>query len=333
MKAYIIDKPTKIETSPLIQIEKEIPKLDNQQVLVKISKCGICHTDLHVVEGELPHTKYPIIPGHQIVGKVVEIGNNVSNLKKGDRVGIAWLYKSCGLCNYCIKNMENLCENPLFTGCNVDGGYAEYVVSNANFTYKLSAGFDDTQVAPLLCAGIIGYRSFKLSEAKSGDKLGLYGFGASAHIVIQIAIYKKIKVYVFTRSNKHKNLAVQLGATWVGNSEDIPPEKLDSAIIFAPIGSLYINALKAIRKGGTVASAGIYMTDIPQFPYELLYYEKKMISVANSTREDAYELLNLAATIPIKTNVEIFPFHNVNKALLLLKQGKINGAAVLDCEI
>lgn len=333
MKAYIIKQPATIETFPLTLVEKEIPELLNNQVLLKVSKCGLCHTDLHIVEGELKLTKYPVVPGHQIVGKVIKIGKNVSELKEGVRVGVAWLHKSCGLCKYCKRGMENLCENALFTGCNVDGGFAEYVASDADFTYRLPMGFDDVQIAPLLCAGIIGYRSFKLIEPKPGDKIGLYGFGASAHIVIQIAIHKGANIYVFTRSQKHKDLALQLGAIWVGNSEDKPPEELDSAIIFAPVGNLYTNALKAVRKGGIVASAGIYMSDIPQFPYELLYYERKMISVANSTRQDAKELLSLAAEIPIITKAEIFPFKEINRALLLLKQGKINGAAVLDCEL
>lgn len=332
MKAYIIKQPANIETSPLTLVEKGILELLNNQVLLRISKCGLCHTDLHIVEGELELTKYPVVPGHQIVGKVIKVGKDVSELKEGDRVGVAWLHKSCDVCKYCRKGMENLCENALFTGCNVDGGYAEYTVSDANFTYKLTQRFDDTQVAPLLCAGIIGYRSFKLIEPKPSDRIGLYGFGASAHIVIQIAVHIGADIYVFTRSQKHKELALQLGATWVGNSEEKPPKELDSAIIFAPVGSLYINALKAIRKGGIVASAGIYMSDIPQFPYELLYYEKKMISVANSTRQDAKELLMLAAKIPIKTKVTIFSFKEINHALQLLKQGKINGAAVLDCE-
>jgi len=332
MKAYIINRASNIENKPLELVDRGIPKVDSNQVLIKISKCGLCHTDLHVIEGELRQTKYPIIPGHQIVGKVIETGSDVKNLKKGDRVGVAWLYKSCGSCKYCKKGMENLCENALFTGCSVDGGYAEYMVSDGDFTYSLPEGFDDVQVAPLLCAGIIGYRSFKLINAEKGDKIGLFGFGASAHIVIQIAIYTGCEVYVFTRSEKHKELALKLGAKWVGKATDSPPEELDSAIIFAPIGSLYINALKTLRKGGAVASAGIYMSDIPQFPYELLYHERKMISVANSTRQDAQELLLLAAKIPIKTEVEIFPLSKVNDALILLKQGKINGAAVLDCE-
>jgi len=332
MKAYIISRASNIENKPLELVDRGIPKVDSNQLLIKISKCGLCHTDLHVIEGELRQTKYPIIPGHQIVGKVIETGSDVKNLKKGDRVGVAWLYKSCGSCKYCKKGMENLCENALFTGCSVDGGYAEYMVSDGDFTYSLPEGFDDVQVAPLLCAGIIGYRSFKLINAEKGDKIGLFGFGASAHIVIQIAIYTGCEVYVFTRSEKHKELALKLGAKWVGKATDSPPEELDSAIIFAPIGSLYINALKTLRKGGAVASAGIYMSDIPQFPYELLYHERKMISVANSTRQDAQELLLLAAKIPIKTEVEIFPLSKVNDALILLKQGKINGAAVLDCE-
>ncbi|OGF64886.1 MAG: alcohol dehydrogenase [Candidatus Fischerbacteria bacterium RBG_13_37_8] len=332
MKALIIEKPASITTAPLKMIEREIPKPSANQVLLKISKCGICHTDLHVVEGDLPPVKYPVIPGHQIVGQVLEIGDAVHNLKKSDRAGVAWLHRSCGTCRYCLKNMENLCDAPLFTGYSVDGGFAEYAIADADFTYKLPDGFSDLAAAPLLCAGIIGYRSFKLCRIKEGETLGLYGFGASAHIVLQIANYYNCKVFVFTRSEKHRTLAIELGAAWAGSSEEKPPVELASAIIFAPVGALYINALKALRKGGTVASAGIHMSPVPQFPYELLYHERIMLSVANSTREDARELLHHAVLIPIKTTVEVFPLSEANNALQLLKQGKINGAAVLEIE-
>jgi len=332
MKAVIVERNAEINSSPLIMVEKDIPRPAASELLIKVHNCGICHTDLHVVEGDLKPKKMPVVPGHQVVGTVVEIGSEVTELRKGDKVGVAWLHAACGKCIYCRKGKENLCDEPLFTGYSVDGGFAEFIISKERYTYKISERFEDSQAAPLLCAGIIGYRSFRLSKIKAQEIIGLYGFGASAHIVIQIAKYRNCKVFVFTRSVQHRTLAVELGADWAGSSEQIPPEQLDSAIIFAPVGSLYINALKAVRKGGTVASAGIHMSPIPQFSYELLYNEKIMLSVANSTREDAIELLKLASEIPIKTTVELFPLQEANRALQLLKAGKINGAGVLVIE-
>ncbi len=329
MRGMVLERISEIESNPLKLLEIDIPEPSSDEVLIKISACGICHTDLHVIEGELPPKKIPLIPGHQIVGLVEKTGNDVKKLKKGDRVGVAWLYSSCGKCKYCLKGMENLCESPQFTGYTKDGGYAEYVVSKEDFTYKIPENFSDVDSAPLLCAGIIGYRSFKLSNVKKGENLGLYGFGASAHIVLQIAKFYECKVFVFSRSEKHKKLAEELGADWVGTSKDKPSEELDSVIIFAPVGELCISALKVLRKGGTVASAGIHMSPIPSFPYELLYNEKVIKSVANSTREDAIELLSLAPKIPIKTKVEVFPMEDANIVLQLLKKGDINGAGVL----
>lgn len=329
MRGMVLEKIDKIENNPLKLSEIEVPEPSSDEVLIKISVCGICHTDLHIIEGELPQKKLPLIPGHQIVGVIEKTGENVKKLKKGERVGVAWLHSSCGRCKYCLKGMENLCDSPDFTGYTVDGGYAEYVVSREEFTYKIPEDFSDSDSAPLLCAGIIGYRSFKLSNVKNGENLGLYGFGASAHIVLQIAKFLGCKVFVFSRSEKHRKLAEELGADWVGTSKEKPPEELDSAIIFAPVGELYIDALNILRKGGTVASAGIHMSPIPSFPYELLYNERIIRSVANSTRNDAIELLSIASKIPIKTKVEIFPLEEANIALQLLKKGAINGAGVL----
>lgn len=329
MRGMVLKKIDKIENNPLKLSEIDVPVPSSDEVLIRVSYCGICHTDLHVIEGELPPKKLPLIPGHQIVGVVEETGENVKELKKGDRVGVAWLHSSCGKCKYCLKGMENLCDSPEFTGYTVDGGYGEYTLSKEEFTYKIPENFSDADSAPLLCAGIIGYRSFRLSNVKEGENLGLYGFGASAHIVLQIAKFYGCKVFVFSRSEKHRKLAEELGADWVGTSKERPPEELDSAIIFAPVGELYIDALKILRKGGTVASAGIYMSFLPSFSYELLYNERIMRSVANSTRLDAIELLSLASKIPIKTTVEIFSLEEANKALQLLKKGDINGAGVL----
>ncbi len=329
MKAMILKKYEKIENNPLEEIEKDLLEPSFGEVRIKIEECGICHTDLHVIEGELKHKRLPIIPGHQIVGIVDKIGEGVSSIVKGARVGVGWLYNSCGKCEYCLKGKENLCDSPMFTGYDVDGGYAEYAIAKESFAYPIPEDFSNEKAAPLLCAGIIGYRSYKISNVKEGENLGLIGFGASAHIVLQIAKYFHCNIYVFSRSEEHKELAIELGANWVGNLEEEPPIKLDSIIIFAPVGKFYIRALELLKKGGTVVSAGIHMSPIPQFPYELLYFEKSMRSVANSTREDAKELLSLAPKIPIKIKTETFLLKEANIALQLLKQGKINGAAVL----
>ena len=333
MQAMLLKKPGKIEENPLQFTEIPIPEIGPKEILVRVQVCGICHTDLHTVEGELPLPKLPLIPGHQIVGTVEKKGKDTKLFKIGDRVGIAWLNSTCGKCEFCKSGKENLCEQAKFTGYHLDGGYAQYTAIRENFAYPVPDKLSFAETAPLLCAGIIGYRALKLSEIKPGEKLGLYGFGASAHIAIQIAIHWNCEVYVFTRSAEHQKLALKLGAVWAGIAEQTPPQKLHSSIIFAPAGDLVPLALKALNKSGTLALAGIYMTPVPQLDYtEHLYYEKTLRSVANSTRKDGEELLKLAEEIPIRTMVSVFPLKEVNQALHLLKQGKINGAGVLEIE-
>ena len=330
MKAMILKEPCPIDEKPLIIAEVEKPAPEPKEVRLKILTCGICHTDLHVVEGELPPKKLPIIPGHQIVGIVESVGRKVTRFRIGDKVGVAWLNYTCGKCEFCLKGKENLCEKARFTGYDADGGYAEYTVVSEDFAYPIPKGFSGIEAAPLLCAGVIGFRALRLSEIEKGGRLGLFGFGASAHIVIQIAKYWGCQVYVFTRSEEHRKLARDLGAVWAGGAEDTPPTKMQSAIIFAPAGKLVLDALRVLEKGGTLALAGIYMTPIPEMNYqEHLYYEKTVRSVANSTRKDVEDLLKLAAEIPIHTEVQEFALEEANRALLLLKQGKIQGAGVL----
>jgi len=330
MKAMILKEPHPIEEEPLEMVEISDPVPGPGEVRVKISTCGICHTDLHVVEGELPSKELPIIPGHEIVGVVDAMGEGVSRFKAGDRVGVAWLNSTCGTCDFCVKGKENLCEKSHFTGYDVDGGYAQYTVVSEDFAYPIPDGFPDLEAAPLLCAGIIGFRSLCLSDIEKGGRLGLYGFGASAHIVIQVATYWGCEVFVFSRSEEHRKLAQKLGATWTGRAEDDPPAKLQGAIIFAPAGKLVLDALRVLEKGGTLALAGIYMTPIPEMDYqEHLYYEKTIRSVANSTRKDAEDILSLAVEIPIRTKVQAFALEEANRSLLLLKQGKIQGAGLL----
>jgi len=330
MKALLLKAPRPIEEKPLVVAEVEKPTLGPQEVRLKILTCGICHTDLHVVEGELPSKKLPIIPGHQIVGVVESVGRKVTRFRVGDKVGVAWLNSTCGKCEFCLKGKENLCEKARFTGYDVDGGYAEYTVVSQDFAYPIPKGFSDVEAAPLLCAGVIGFRALRLSEIERGGRLGLFGFGTSAHIVIQIAKYWSCQVYVFTRGEEHRKLARDLGAVWAGGAEDSPPTKMQSAIIFAPAGKLVLDALRVLEKGGTLALAGIYMTPIPEMDYqEHLYYEKTVRSVANSTRKDAEDLLKLAGEIPIRAEVQEFPLEEANRSLLLLKQGKIQGAGVL----
>ena len=326
----MLEKAGEIEEKPLRQVEKEKPKIKPDEILIRVRICGICHTDLHTVEGELDLPKLPLIPGHQVVGIVEEIGEKVNRFKKGDRVGMAWLYRTCGKCKYCQEGKENLCVDALFTGYQVDGGYAQYTVISEDFAYPIPPGFSDEQAAPLLCAGIIGYRALRLSEIKPKGRMGLYGFGASAHVAIQVAVHWGCEVYVFTRSMEHRKLAENLGAVWTGEAKDKAPSKLDSAIIFAPKGELVLDALDSLDRGGTLALAGIYMTPIPQMDYlKYLYYERTIRSVTASTRKDGEELLKLAAEIPIRTMTVSFPLNEANRALQLLKQGKINGAGVL----
>lgn len=330
MLAMSLNEPDLIENNPLKLVDIEPPKLGPREVLVRVQMCGICHTDLHTVEGELELPKKPIVPGHQVVGVVEKLGEGANRFEEGDRVGMAWLHFTCGKCSCCQKGKENLCENAQFTGYHTDGGYAQYTVIHEDFAYRIPDRFSSEEAAPLLCAGIIGYRALRLSEIKPGQKLGLYGFGASAHVAIQVAVHWGCKVYVFSRSKEHQKLGEDLGAVWTGKSSQIPPEKLDSAIIFAPAGEIVLDALKSLDKGGTLALAGIYMTPIPQMDYtEHLYYERTVRSVTASTRKDGDQLLQIASEIPIQTKTTSFPLQDANKALLLLKQGKINGAGVL----
>lgn len=317
------------ERDPLTLGEMPLPVPAAGQVRVRVSVCAVCHTDLHIVEGDLPLRKKPVVPGHQIVGVVEALGPGASAFKEGDRVGIPWLHWTCGECGYCRRAHENLCERAKFTGWDVDGGYAEYVVVPAEYAYSLPKSFSDEHAAPLLCAGIIGYRSYRLTNARKGERIGLYGFGASAHIVLQFARHLGNECYVFTRTPEHAELAKKLGAVWTGRAEEQPPSKLDCAIVFAPAGPIVPLALRAVRKGGTVSCAGITMSPIPQLDYADLYYERILRSAANSTRQDAREFLALAAEVPVRTEIEIFPLEQANQAIAAMKHSRVRGAAVL----
>lgn len=325
----MLEKPKPAAESPLHLCELPEPGPGAGEIRVRVHCCGLCHTDLHTVEGDLPLPKLPIVPGHQIVGIVDSLGPNVSSVKKGDRVGIAWLQWGDGICEFCRQGLENLCEKARFTGYHADGGYAEYVIVPEDFAYAIPKTFSDENAAPLLCAGIIGYRAFRTSQVRKGERLGLYGFGASAHLVLQFARHFGCEVYVFTRGQAHRDLARELGAVWTGLAEETPPEALDASIIFAPAGSLVPQALRVLRKAGTLALAGITMSAIPQMDYSLLYHERSIRSVANSTRQDARDFLKLAAEVPLKTEVQMFDLADANRALQALKKSEIRGAGVL----
>jgi propanol-preferring alcohol dehydrogenase len=332
VKACILNKPAPVQTRPLAITDVPKPTSADGEVLIKINACGICRTDLHVVEGELAVRKSPVIPGHQIVGTVEEVGANVSEFSKGDRVGVAWLNRTCGKCRFCTSGRENLCEFAEFTGWTRDGGYAEFVAAPANFVYRLPENFADLHAAPLLCAGIIGYRALKLTDisAWQGARLGIYGFGAAGHICIQIARARGADVYVATRDReRHQKLAEELGAVWVGDTFDAPPVPLDAAIIFAPAGEIVPAALKALDRGSTLVLGGIHMSPIPQFGYPLIYGERVVRSVMNNTRADGIEFLSEAAAIPITTSVQTFLLDEANDALIALKNDAVRGAAVL----
>ena len=334
MKAWILQTPASIDKRPLKFAELPVPTPRDEELLIKILACGICRTDLHVVEGELPVRHSSLIPGHQIVGSVAIAGSAVEDFAVGDRVGVAWLNHTCGYCEYCSSARENLCDKAMFTGWTVDGGYAEYVTAPARFTYHLPDKFEDAQVAPLLCAGIIGYRCLRMTGLQPnewrGARLGLYGFGAAGHICIQLARSRGAEVYVCTRDReRHQTLAHELGATWVGGATEDPPVKLDASIIFAPAGELIPVALKAITKGRTVVLGGIHMSPIPSFDYSLIYGERVLRSVANNTREDGREFLLEAAHVPVQTHVQTFDLDQANDALLALKNDAIRGAGVL----
>src|SRR5262245_45644801 len=332
MKACVLKTIAPIEQNPLDLAVVPLPQPTVNQVLVRVSVCGVCRTDLHVIEGELPRQILPIIPGHQIIGEIEKIGDQVTNLEVGGRVGIPWLHETDGRCEYCRAGKENLCENATFTGWTVNGGYAEYATALAEFVYPIPESFSDTEAAPLLCAGIIGFRSLRLSGITGrnpGKRLGLFGFGAAGHVAIQVARHWGVDVYAFTRDKRHQQLAGEMGAVWVGGSNDTPPIKLDSIIIFAPAGELVISALKALKKGGTLALGGIHMSPIPPIDYQLLYDERVVRSVANNTRQDGLDFLQVAAEIPIKTQTQIFDLVEANTALNALKHDAVRGAAVI----
>jgi alcohol dehydrogenase, propanol-preferring len=329
MRAMVLEQPADVTTSPLKLQEVTLPIPRAGEVRLQVRCCGVCHTDLHIAEGDLPLPKIPVIPGHQIVGIVDAVGADVRVIKEGDRVGVPWLYSADGTCDYCRHGFENLCDQARFAGYHVDGGYAEHVVVREDFAHPISKNFSDENAAPLLCAGVIGYRSYRLSGAHADSRLGLYGFGASAHLVLQLARHEGCEAYVFTRSQAHRDLAKRLGAVWVGAAGDSPPQPLDSSIIFAPAGSLVPHALRVLRKGGILALAGVTMSPIPQMDYSLLYEERQIRSVANSTRQDVREFLELAAEIPIRTEVQVFELDQANLALQALKKSQIKAAAVL----
>lgn len=329
MIACLLETPAPVEQNPLVLKEASIPEPGPGEVLVRVHACGVCRTDLHVVEGELPPRKRPVIPGHQVVGTVERLGPQAARFQPGARVGIAWLHKTDGTCEYCRSGRENLCGNAAFTGYTADGGYAEYIAAPENFVYPIPEGFSDMAAAPLLCAGIIGFRSLRLSAIQPGGILGLYGFGAAAHVAIQVARHWGVRVFAMTRDEKHRQLARDLGAEWTGGGDDHPPEKLDSAIIFAPAGELVVSALRVLKKGGTVTLGGIYMSPIPQMDYNLLYHERVIRSVANNTRRDGEDFLKIAAEIPIHTEVHEFALEEANAALNALKHDEFRGAAVL----
>jgi propanol-preferring alcohol dehydrogenase len=334
MKAWLLHQPTAVDKRPLVISDVPEPVPGEGELLLGVSACGICRTDLHVVEGELPVRRSPLIPGHQIVGRIAALGSRVEGFAIGDRVGVAWLNRTCGVCEFCVGGRENLCEQAMFTGWTVDGGYAEYALAPAAFTYRLPNAFDDIAAAPLLCAGIIGYRCLRLTglvrNEWKGARLGLYGFGAAGHVCIQLARARGAEVYVCTRDReRHQALARELGATWVGDAMEEPPVKLHASIIFAPAGELVPVALRAVRKGGTVVLGGIHMSPIPSFDYSLIYGERVVRSVANNTREDGREFLLEAASIPVRTHTETFSFNQANDALIALKTDSIRGAGVL----
>lgn len=330
MKAMILKTPQLIDNAPLIL--EEVPKPDPapHEILVKVSVCGICRTDLHVVEGDLPQKQSPLIPGHQVVGIVEACGKKATRFKAGTRVGVAWLHSTCGDCSYCDRNKENLCEESIYTGWTANGGYAEYCTVPEDYAYAIPDVFSDREAAPLLCAGIIGYRALKRSNIQPGEKLAFYGFGASAHIAIQVAKHWNCDVYVMTRDKKHQKLAMEMGAAWAGGQDSVLPLKTNSAIIFAPAGELIPVALEYLEKGGTLALAGIYMTPTPSMEYEpYLFYEKNICSVTANTREDGLGLLQTAAEIPIRTKTTAFSLSQANEALKTLKYDGLQGAGVL----
>jgi len=326
MKAMVLEKPGQ----PLHLREVPIPEPGPEQVLLRVRACGVCRTDLHILDGELTEPKLPLILGHQIVGSVVRAGERVDRFQVGDRVGVPWLGYTDGTCRYCQRGQENLCEHPLFTGYTLDGGFAEYALAYQQYSFSLPDSYSDADAAPLLCAGLIGYRTYRLA-GEHKDRLGIYGFGSAAHIIAQVAIHHGRQVYAFTRPGdvEGQAFARQIGAVWAGGSDELPPEELDAALIFAPVGPLVVAALKATARGGTVVSGGIHMSDIPSFPYRLLWEERIVRSVANLTRRDGDEFLEIAPQAPVRVTVHLFPLEEANEALGQLRAGEFEGSAVL----
>jgi propanol-preferring alcohol dehydrogenase len=331
MRAMRVEKPAPAEEGPLRQVEEEVREPGTDEVRIRVEVCGVCRTDLHVVEGDLEPRRPSVIPGHEIVGTVEACGREARRFREGDRVGVAWLHRACGRCRFCQRGAENLCLAPRFTGWDVDGGYAEYTVAPEAFVYSLPAGLVARDAAPLLCAGIIGYRAYAQSRVHPGDRLGIFGFGGSAHIVIQIARHFENEVYVFSRGDRHRGLARELGAAWVGDSYDPSPAPLDGAILFAPAGEIVPPALEALDRGATLAVAGIHLSDVPSLHYQRhLFQERVLRSVTANTRKDGEALLRLAEEIPIATHTVPYPLERANDALVDLKQDRIRGAAVLE---
>ena len=325
MRAMVLDRPG----IPLVLRERPTPAPGSGEILIEVAACGVCRTDLHVVDGELTEPKLPIVPGHEIVGRIAVLGEGVTGFTLGERVGVPWLGYTCGVCPYCRSGRENLCDAPLFTGYTRDGGYATHTVADARFCFPLPGGMDDAGTAPLLCAGLIGWRSYRI--AGEGEALGLYGFGAAAHILAQVARWQGRRIYGFTRPGDAaaQEFARSLGAVWAGGSDEMPPEPLDAAIIFAPTGPLVPAALKAVKKGGRVVCGGIHMSDIPSFPYAILWEERQVVSVANLTRNDAHEFLKIAPQAGVRTEITRYPLERANEALADLREGRLQGAAVL----
>jgi alcohol dehydrogenase, propanol-preferring len=326
MRAMVLEA----SRQPLRAMQVPVPQPMPQQVLIRVQACGVCRTDLHILEGELTHPKLPLIQGHQIVGTVVQVGVNVQKYQVGERIGVPWLGYTDGTCRYCLRGQENLCDHARFTGYDIDGGFAEYCVADQRFCFHLPESYSDVEAAPLLCAGLIGYRTYRLA-GENIQRLGIYGFGAAAHIITQVAVHQGVKVFAFTKAGdvQAQEFAKRLGAVWAGSSDELPPEELDAALIFAPVGPLMVAALKATAKGGVVVSGGIHMSDIPSFPYRLLWEERVMRSVANLTRRDGEEFLAIAPQVPVKTDVQTFPLEGANEALERLRKGQIEGAGVL----
>jgi propanol-preferring alcohol dehydrogenase len=321
----VLDRPG----TPLKLADLPVPEPGAGQILVRVGACGVCRTDLHVVDGELTEPALPIVPGHEVVGHVVAVGADVQRFRIGERVGIPWLGWTCGVCRYCRSERENLCDTPKFTGYQINGGYAEYALADARYCFPIEGDYSDAEAAPLMCAGLIGYRSLEM--AGEAERLGIYGFGAAAHIVAQVARHRGQQVYAFTRPGDEQAqvFARDLGAVWVGGADQRPPDLLDAAIIFAPVGALVPAALAAVGKGGVVVAGGIHMSDIPSFPYSILWGERVVRSVANLTRSDAEEFLALAPQVPVRTEVHTFPLEQANEALACLREGRLRGAAVL----